>query len=55
MAKSSKSCKYSGHMRIMNKVNFTKEIYESAKNKAHGEHKPKSYACSCLKQCMCQK
>jgi hypothetical protein len=36
MSKSSKSCGYTGHMRIMDKVNNTKAAYQSEQAKSHG-------------------
>jgi len=36
MSKSSKSCGYTGHMKTMNRVNETKEIYSSNQAQAHG-------------------
>lgn len=35
MAKSSKSCGYTGHMRIMDRVNNTKTMYQSNQAKSH--------------------
>lgn len=35
MSKSSKSCGYTGHMRIMNKENPTKNMYQSKQAKSH--------------------
>ncbi len=36
MSKSSKSCGYTGHMKTMNKINETQEIYSSQQAKNHG-------------------
>ncbi len=36
MSKSSKSCGYTGHMRIMNRVNETKKDYQSEQAKSCG-------------------
>lgn len=36
MAKSSKSCGYTGHMRVMDRVNNTKSTFESNNAKSHG-------------------
>ena len=36
MSKSSKSCSYTGHMKTMNRMNETKEMYSSNQAKTHG-------------------
>jgi len=40
MSKSSKSCGYTGHMRVMNKVNNNKEAFQSGQAKSHGFDSP---------------
>ena len=35
MSKSSKSCGYTGHMKVMNRVNETKADYKSNRSKSH--------------------
>lgn len=36
MSKSSKSCGYTGHMRVMDRVNNTKSAFQSNNAKSHG-------------------
>ncbi len=38
MSKSSKSCSYTGHMHVMNRVNQTKEAYASNHAQSQGLH-----------------
>jgi len=38
MSKTSKSCKYTGRMHIAERVNNTKEAYETRVTKSHGLH-----------------
>jgi len=40
MSKSSKSCGYTGHMRVMNKENVTKNSFQSGQAKSHGMDTP---------------
>ncbi|MBP6869333.1 hypothetical protein KBC04_00395 [Candidatus Babeliales bacterium] len=46
MSKSSKSCKYTGHMHVMNKENHTKEDFSADKAKSCAmQHKPTEQHC----------
>ncbi len=38
MSKASKSCKYTGRMHIAERVNTTKETYETRITRSHGLH-----------------
>ena len=40
MAKSSKSCGYTGHMRVMDRVNSTKTDFQSGQAKSHQADSP---------------
>jgi len=40
MSKSSKSCGYTGHMHVMDRVNSTKTMYQSGQAKSHGMDSP---------------
>ena len=41
MSKKSKSCKYTGHMHILNRgSNETKEIFDATQNKSHSDSTP---------------
>jgi len=51
MSKSSKACKYTGKMHIMNRQNMTKTIFEGHQNELHQVHEQQNLPnpCQCSK------